>query len=131
MENHGRWESNRLDGFADPAEIDPGPFDSRELALYLRHLKNSDAMIGSLVRQMQDRSGDFVLCAFGDHLPSLPSVFDRVGFDDGRTDYLVWRKGGRIPRQLDVGAEILGRLVLDVVLDETSHALAARSAASR
>ncbi|HYD07568.1 MAG TPA: LTA synthase family protein, partial [Reyranella sp.] len=131
MENHGRWENNRLEGFVGPAEIDLAPFDSRELALYLRHLKNSDAMIGSLVRQMQERTGDFVLCAFGDHLPSLPSIFDRVGFEDGRTDYFVWRKGGRIPRQLDLGAEILGRLVLDVILDETSHAPAAHSAASR
>jgi phosphoglycerol transferase MdoB-like AlkP superfamily enzyme len=131
MENHGRWEHNRLDGFVDPAELDSAPFGSRELALYLRHLKNSDAMVGRLMQGMRQRAGDFVMCAFGDHLPSLPTVFDRVAFDDGRTDYVVWRKGGRIPRQLDVGAEILGRLVFDVILDETSHTVSAPSAASR
>jgi hypothetical protein len=94
-------------------------------------LKNSDAMIASLTRGMRQQSGDFVLCAYGDHLPSLTSVFDRVGYDDGRTDYLVWRKGGRVPRQLDVGAETVGRLVLDVVLDETSHSRSVPGVASR
>jgi phosphoglycerol transferase MdoB-like AlkP superfamily enzyme len=130
MENHGRWEPGRLDGFVDPSEIEDAPFGEREFALYLRHLKNSDAMVGRLAQAMRQRSGDFVLCAFGDHLPSLPTVFDRAGFDDGRSDYLVWRKGSRFPRQLDAGAEILGRLVLDVVLDEASHAISATSVVS-
>ncbi len=131
MENHGTWGRNRLDGFVDPTEIEHFADGSRELALYARHLRNSDAMVGRLASAMQERSGDFVLCAYGDHLPSLPSIYDRAGFDDDRTDYFVWRKGGRIPRQLDVGAEILGRLVLDVVLNETSQTRMAITSATR
>jgi phosphoglycerol transferase MdoB-like AlkP superfamily enzyme len=119
MENHGKWENNRLSGLVAEDELRNPPLGSREFGIYLRHLSNSAAMVGQLADTLGDLPGEHVLCAFGDHLPSMPSEFERAGFEDPRSDYLVWRKGARMPKDVDVGAETLGRLMLDAVLGDT------------
>jgi hypothetical protein len=122
MENHGKWETDRLAGRAEPVDLSNPPLGSVELGLYLHHLRNADAMLGQIARALKARQGDGVLCLFGDHVPSLPDLYKRVGFEDTRTDYLVWKKHGAHPRRIDVGADTLGRLVLDTVLNEANHA---------
>jgi hypothetical protein len=79
-------------------------------------------MIGRIADTLNARNGDGVFCLFGDHVPSFPELFQRVGFDDSRTDFLVWKKRGAHPRRIDVGADTLGRLVLDTVFNEANHA---------
>jgi len=99
MENHG------------PQHLEAGP-GGDELAVYLRHLRNSDAMIGELARQLRARGRDAVLCVFGDHVPSLPAAYAAARFEDARTDYLVWRTRGGAARRSDLRVEELAALVL-------------------
>ena len=123
MENHGKWERGRLDGDAGRStNLPEAPLDSHELGLYLQHLANSDAMAGRITDHLRQRAGEGVFCMFGDHLPSLPMAFNRADYVDPTTDYLVWKKSGRQPRTLDIDVDVLGRLVLDAVLNEANHA---------
>jgi hypothetical protein len=105
MENHG------------PQHLEAGP-GGDELAVYLRHLRNADAMIGALAGLLRARQRDAVLCVYGDHVPSLPSAYARTGYDDPRTDFLVWRRGAAA-RRADLKVEDLAAQVLD-----EAHALA-------
>lgn len=127
MENHGKWERDRLVGTpADGRE----PLGSFELGHYLSHLANTDQLVDRISDALTRRPGDGVFCLFGDHLPSLPDVFQQVGWTDQRTDYFVWKKSGRHPRELDVSADALGRLVLDAVLNQVNHVAAGGPAAT-
>jgi hypothetical protein len=112
MENHGRWEPGRLDSQAPDPGIEKAPLGCPSLGLYLRHLRNTDQLVARVTAELASRNSDGVFCLYGDHLPSLPNAFRAVDFDDPRTDYLIWRKGGSTPRPLDTSADVLGRLML-------------------
>jgi len=99
----------RPDRAALHLEAGPG---GDELAVYLRHLRNSDAMIGEVAEMLRSRGRDGVLCVFGDHVPSLPAVFASAHFDDPRTEYLVWRTRGGAAARGELRAEELAALVL-------------------
>ena len=113
MENHGKWEKERLAKVAAPEDLADPPFGSVELGLYLRHVANADAMAGRLVDALEKRPGEAVFCMYGDHLPSLPKVFAAAKCDDARTDYVIWRKGGNGGLHVDTTVDILSRLVID------------------
>lgn len=115
MENHGplhleKPEAGDVERFysVPPA----GRFD--DLSVYLRHIANADRMIGRLQAALNENTRDGVLCWYGDHVPILPQVYEALDFDDGRTDYVVWRKGGLNSgaRQLDIAIQSLGSVVL-------------------
>ena len=114
IESHGAWRNNRL----PPHEL--APFRNEALDLppaflaYLRHLANADRMIAQLGGHLE-RSGDGVLCVYGDHLPSFPGIFRKMRFGDGRTDYLIWRPGhGGAPMVRDLHVRMLARSLLEV-----------------
>ena len=55
-----------------------------------------------------------VLGLYGDHLPLLIETFERAGFNDTTTDYVIWR-GGRAAgrsKKAPLAPEQLGRVVL-------------------
>jgi hypothetical protein len=114
MENHGRWERGRLDGHACDPRIEAEPLGSPELGLYLQHLCNTDRLVARVTEALNAQMTDGVFCLYGDHLPSLPDAFRVARFDDHRTDYLVWRKGGAVPQPLDTSADVLARLLMHV-----------------
>ena len=64
MENHGPWTEGRVAG--QPGGL-PG---------YLHHLRNSDAMLESLVKALRQSKRDAVLAFFGDHRPSIPGAVE-------------------------------------------------------
>lgn len=99
MENHG------------PQHLEAGP-GGDALAVYLRHLRNSDAMLGAVAEALRSHDRASVLCLYGDHVPSLPAAYAAAGFDDPRTDYLVWAPPGLRVRRADLGVEVLGERVL-------------------
>lgn len=99
MENHG------------PHQLEAGP-GGDELAVYLRHLRNSDAMIGALADALRGEGG--VLCVFGDHVPSLPRIYAAAGFDDPRTEYLIWRQGLHSGRRSDISVDRLAERLLQI-----------------
>ncbi len=122
MENHGKWEAGRLDAHPADSLVPPEPLGSFELGYYLRHLHNADIMTGMLVDYLKQQSGNGVFCLFGDHLPSLPGLFSQLHWDEADTDYLIWRKGGDETNRMDISADVLGRLVMDVALNAANHA---------
>lgn len=90
MENHGQWRKDRLPPEAIARTRALAPEFPSEFLCYLRHLESADAMIGRLTESLRAQ-GDGLLCVFGDHLPSFPKLFDRSGFTDPRSDYVIWR----------------------------------------
>jgi phosphoglycerol transferase MdoB-like AlkP superfamily enzyme len=83
-----------------------------ELAVYLRHLRNADAMLGALCADLEQR-GEGVLCFYGDHVPGLPAVYRAHGYEDPRTDYLLWKAGDPRPAGVDARIERLGLRLLE------------------
>jgi phosphoglycerol transferase MdoB-like AlkP superfamily enzyme len=95
-----------------------GPFwleGPDELAVYLRHLANADAMLGEIAAALREK-GEGVLCAFGDHLPSLPAEYAKRGFDDPRTDYLLWNAGKTGSVESDLRVEQLAPALLGEIV---------------
>lgn len=81
MQAHGPW------GGADPE------------ATWQAHMRDADAMLGTIARAAPSLDRPLLVVAFGDHRPALP--FARGGTD---TDYLIWRSdrpGDGSPYDLD------------------------------
>jgi hypothetical protein len=113
MENHGPLHLERVTA-SDRERLftQPPPQDCDDLSVYLRHLQNADHMIGQLGNALTERHHNGLLCFFGDHVPSMPRVYDVTGFPDGRSDYLVWSPGRSPGTELDTRVEALGDLLL-------------------
>jgi len=96
MENHGplHWERVTEDD-AQAVLSSPLPPGCDDLVAYARHLRNADAMFGSLRSMLLNHDKPGVLCVFGDHVPIMPKVYRQLGEPDGATDYLVWRSDRR------------------------------------
>ncbi|WP_010161848.1 LTA synthase family protein [Sphingomonas sp. PAMC 26617] len=62
MENHGPWDSDTARDAAGRREA------------YLRHLRNSDAMLRDLTDHLARSGRPALLVFFGDHRPSIPGV---------------------------------------------------------
>lgn len=108
MENHGPLHWEAVQESEAPLYLQEAiPSECRDLVAYARHLRNADHMFG-VVRQAlrEPRTRPAALCLFGDHVPIMPAVYDRLGQVSGTTDYLVWSSNGRIhdasPRTLHV-----------------------------
>jgi hypothetical protein len=113
MENHGPLHMERV----MPGDIEhlydvapPPGFD--DLTIYLRHLANADRMLGELAQTCRD--DDCVLCFYGDHVPSMPQVYAKLDFHDGRSDYLIWRPGDTAGESQQLAADQLGERLLQV-----------------
>jgi len=87
MENHGPYRGYPgADGEAVRRQPVPPGLDgdaAAELRGYLYHLANADRSLTRLVDALRQRPRRSVLLFYGDHLPALPDVYDRTGFDDG------------------------------------------------
>jgi len=115
MENHGPLHLEQVSAAdSDRLYQAPPPVGFDDLTVYLRHLHNADRMIGDLVTLLEDADDDAVLCFYGDHVPSMPQVYAASGFEDGRSDYLIWRRGAAAGATQDLKAEQLGQRLLAV-----------------
>lgn len=131
MENHGPLHLERVTA-ADRGRLftQPPPQDFDDLSVYLRHLENADHMIGQLSDALAEDHHNGLLCFFGDHVPSMPRVYDATGFTDGRSDYFVWSPSKSSGTELDISVEALGDLLLKGTgLNETSDDTRIRKAA--
>lgn len=95
MENHGplHLEKPVADDYNNfNAEIIGSDFD--DLMVYLKHLKNADLMVKELEMFMKNNkesnSEDSLLCWYGDHVPIMSKVYDKLGTPSGDTDYFIW-----------------------------------------
>jgi hypothetical protein len=113
MENHGPLHLEQVAaGDAEALYVEPPPAGCEDLTVYLRHLRNADRMLDALIADLGRQARQGVLCWFGDHVPSMPGVYAAAGYDDGHTDYLVWRGGSETPFQRGLRVEQLGDAVL-------------------
>ena len=108
MENHGPWQDSALVAGAD---VRARGLRSGALEQYLEGLRSADAMLALLTDALA-RHGRALLGFYGDHLPSLPAVFDAVGFTDPRTDYVIWRPDGTAGAARDLAAHELPAALL-------------------
>lgn len=109
MENHGPWDKDRLTGST-------GGMDA-----YLRHLRNSDAMLTDLVDRLSGAGRSALLVFFGDHRPSIPGVTEPGGAR--HTPYVMLRfdSDGAIltgaNRRADLTPDALHHAILRCVQD--------------
>lgn len=90
MENHGPLHQERVaDGDLARLYASAPPTGFEEFTIYLRHLQHTDAMLGELRAALNATSRRGWLCAYGDHVPILPGVYEASSFVDGRTDYFI------------------------------------------
>lgn len=114
MENHGPWDMDQLTGSL-------GGMDA-----YLRHLRNSDAMLTDLIDRLSKAGRSALLVFFGDHRPSIPGVTEPGGAR--HTPYVMLRFGadGRIARganrRVDLSPDGLHHAILDGVRGGAAHA---------
>ena len=87
MEAHGPYDDlDTTDRAArDAVQVPPGLDAAQALQLrnYLYHTHRADAEFGRLLRAIRARGRPTVLLFFGDHLPGLRGVFNRLGFANG------------------------------------------------
>ena len=68
-------------------------------------------MLQALASRFTERAPGW-LGFYGDHLPSLPRVFERTGYDDARTDYFIWHPAGARAEPADLAAHQVGAALL-------------------
>ncbi|PIE01280.1 MAG: capsular biosynthesis protein [Thiothrix nivea] len=104
MENHGPLHLETI--HTDEAKSyyqHSLPKHHNDLSVYLRHLRHADQMLQDLTDYLQDYPRDTLLCFYGDHVPSMPKIYDTLGFSDGHTDYLIWHN--QTPSGIKAGNE--------------------------
>lgn len=109
IENHGPWD-DKHDAFPSaplPASWRGLP-DAAQVGRWLRHIEAFDTAM-AILRSCLEQAGDGWLGVYGDHQPSLAGPFHAPGAPDTRTDYALWRVGGRGGERADIAAEDLAR----------------------
>ncbi|MEK6355236.1 MAG: LTA synthase family protein [Burkholderia cenocepacia] len=124
MENHGPLHLEQvLPGESSSRHTLGEDTSWRDLTAYLRHIENADAMIGRLLDHLRTSDRETVVCFYGDHVPALPHVFDKLGVSPQTSDYFIWRNYGTdTPECRNLAAEELGSVLLHVVQDDGNRA---------
>jgi phosphoglycerol transferase MdoB-like AlkP superfamily enzyme len=110
MENHGPWTGKTGAGDSGQPGLAVGS-PGAALRQYLDGLRSTDRMLALLTPAFRN-AGRGLLGFYGDHLPSLPTVFDALGFSDPRTDYFIWHPERGPSEQRDLAAHQLPDAVL-------------------
>jgi phosphoglycerol transferase MdoB-like AlkP superfamily enzyme len=94
MENHGplHWEKVTAEESAALFKK-PLPPGCESLAVYVRHLRNANTMLGNLRSYLETSSSPSWLCWYGDHVPIMPTVYAALSEPDGATDFFIWGSG--------------------------------------
>jgi phosphoglycerol transferase MdoB-like AlkP superfamily enzyme len=114
MENHGPLHLEQVSA-ADTATYytAPPPSGCEDLTVYLRHLRNADQQLGRLRAFLHSRTRPTLFCFYGEHLPSMPKVYDALGQPDGRTDYLILSPRASGFAILDLNVEKIAGAILE------------------
>ncbi|HEY6943006.1 LTA synthase family protein [Dokdonella sp.] len=87
MENHGPYagfpNADAKDIAAQPVPPGASAAAAERLRGYLYHLSHADRALGRLADALRQRPRRTLLLFYGDHLPSLPRIYEGDGFDDG------------------------------------------------
>jgi hypothetical protein len=117
IENHGPWPNGVAAHADEPADLWRGLVvpEAERCAFkgFVKGVRNADAMLGLLTEALDRNPAGGLLGLYGDHLPSFPKTFQRVGFHDSRSDYLLWRAGAGAGSRRDLAAHDLARTILE------------------
>ncbi|MES2884499.1 MAG: LTA synthase family protein [Pseudomonadota bacterium] len=112
MENHGPWSGAPDRQIAELAGL---PLDDGErlgLNHYLASLVHADTLFGMLRAELEAQAAPAVLGFYGDHLPSFPTIFPKLGLDTAHSDYLIWRSAGGFGQEQELPAEHLAAALM-------------------
>ena len=114
MENHGPWGDAAEAQAAVPPHLGLRAGEIPAFGRWLRRLARTDAMLPVLTDALAGTGG--WLAFYGDHQPSFPGLFARLGILDRDADYLIWRDGaaGR-GHTADLAAYDLAPRLLDLI----------------
>ncbi len=91
MENHGPLHLEKTSKDEQNHYFDKAPIDEiNDLTVYLRHLKNADKMIADLCAAYRQIDKPSTVCFYGDHIPSMPKVYQEMDYHDQDSDYFIW-----------------------------------------
>ena len=91
MENHGPLHLEKTTQDERNQLFDKAPIDAiNDLAVYLRHLKNADKMISDLCSAYRQIDQPSCVCLYGDHIPSMPTIYQQLDYNDQDSDYFIW-----------------------------------------
>ncbi|MGU7771056.1 LTA synthase family protein [Burkholderia sp. MR1-5-21] len=124
MENHGPLHLEQvLPGESTSRHTLGEDASWRDLTAYLRHIENADAMIGRLLDHLRASNRETVVCFYGDHVPAIPHVFDKLDVNPQHSDYFIWRNFNAVAAERqDLQAEKLGALLLRVTQEGGTRA---------
>jgi len=117
MENHGPLHLEAVAAGEAARYHALGEDDAwHDLTAYLRHLDNANRMIERLLDHLRRSDRETIVCFYGDHVPALRRVFDKLGVLPDRSDYFVWKNDACADAcAQDIRAEDLGRMLMSAI----------------
>ncbi len=114
IEAHGPWDHKRLRALPPAPRPALPAWAGNDLEIYIRHMKNTDQMLGDVAQGLAQADRSALLGLYGDHPGSIPQVYSRTGCTGNHTPYVVSPAGRSGPgRKKDLLAQDLGGEILD------------------
>jgi len=115
MENHGPLHLEKTTKDEQSDYYSKAPMDKiNDLTVYLRHLKNADYMIQQLTSVFKESNKANTLCFYGDHIPSMPNIYQALAYEDRDSDYFIWNndKTKNKAEQIEISVDDLAQTLL-------------------
>lgn len=112
IENHGPWfgAPDQQIGDLEGLPLDAG--ERQGLNHYLSSLVHADTMFGLLRAELEAWTAPATLGFYGDHLPSFPTIFPKLGLKTAHSDYLIWHSQGGSGQRQNLAAHDMAAAML-------------------
>ncbi|WP_303856827.1 LTA synthase family protein [Salinicola salarius] len=124
MENHGPLHLETADPAVAERWIEGRVTSGCEaLTVYLRHLRNTDCMLGRLRDSLRRNERPGILGFYGDHVPIMPKVYALHGEPDGLTNYFIWQTAPHSSDnvRMTLPADKLGTTIYDRIIEHAGE----------
>ena len=117
MENHGPLHLEKTTKDEQQSYFSNAPIEQiNDLTVYLRHLKNADIMVEQLTSAYRKPDKPSTLCFYGDHIPSMPKIYQQLAYEDRDSDYFIWNNKADKTSKKNLGK-------LDISVDNLAETL--------
>ncbi len=107
MENHGPLHLEKTTEVEQQSYFEKKPLTAaNDLTVYLRHLQNADNMIAQLTQAYSEFEKPHALCFYGDHVPSMPEIYQQLDYQDEESDYFIWQNNKIAEPQSETVAKV-------------------------
>ncbi len=92
VQGHGKYPSEPL-GNEEPIEVYgiEDPAEATALKYFINQIHETDRFIGALIEALEARNEPYIVCLYGDHLPSLDITQEEIKNGDlFDTEYVIW-----------------------------------------